>query len=131
MPCDEDGAVQLTFLAPHTGATNYSGDLSVTWWLECSRQLLLERIECLTAEAITIKDEFCINSRWKPGKELFMKTVEYINNRWYHCALGKVQCLIIQWLFELHRLNLAQTGKRCLAISGDIICSYITTGYKA
>ena len=94
------------------GATDYSGDLSATRRLERFRRQLLERIKRLTAEVIAIEDEFHINSRWKPGEELFVKTVEYINNRRYHRALGKVQRLVIQRLFELHRLNLAQTGKR-------------------
>ncbi|KAI1782756.1 hypothetical protein LXA43DRAFT_904908 [Ganoderma leucocontextum] len=109
-PRNEDGAVQLTFLAPQTGGTDYAGDLSATRRLERSRRVLLERVDRLTAEAIAIEDEFHVFSRWKPGEEQFMKTVEYINNRRYHRALGKVQRLVIQRLFELHRLNLAQTG---------------------
>ena len=48
----------------------------------------------------------------KPEDEQYVKTVEYINNRRYHRALGKVQRLVIQRLFELHRLNLAQTGEQ-------------------
>lgn len=79
--------------------------------LEHSHWLLVEQIKCLTAEVITIENKFHINSCWKLGEELFMKTVEYINNWQYYCTLGKVQHLIIQQLFELHRLNLVQMGK--------------------
>ena len=110
-PHGEDGAVELTFLAPQSGATDYAGDLSATRRLERSRRVLLERVDRLTAEVIAIEDEFHVTSRWEPGDEQFMKTVEYINNRRYYCALGKVQRLVVQRLFELHRLNLAQTGK--------------------
>ncbi|PIL29500.1 hypothetical protein GSI_08308 [Ganoderma sinense ZZ0214-1] len=109
-PRDEDGDVRLTFLVPQSGATDYAGDLSATRRLERSRRVLLERVDRLTAEAIAIESEFHVRSRWQPGDEQYMKTLEYINNRRYYRALGKVQRLVIQRLFELHRLNLAQTG---------------------
>ena len=73
--------------------------------------MLLDRVDRLAAEAIAIEDEFHIRPSWQPEDEQYMKTVEYINNRRYHRALGKVQRLVIQRLFELHRLNLAQTGE--------------------
>ena len=102
--------MELRFLEPQTGATNYTADLSATRRLERSRRVLLERVDRLTAEAIAIEDDFNIE-RWLPCDEQYIQTVEYINNRQYHRALGKIQRLVIQRLFELHKLNLSQTGK--------------------
>jgi len=36
--------------------------------------------------------------------------MKYIAARKYHQALNALQRLVVQWLFELHKLNLAQTG---------------------
>ncbi|KAI1782519.1 hypothetical protein LXA43DRAFT_977529 [Ganoderma leucocontextum] len=129
---ESSGFLQLVFLAPQSGGTSYAGNLSTTRRLERSRRVLLERVDRLTAEAIAIEHEFHVTSRWKPGEEQFMKTLEYINNRRYYRTLGKVQRLVIQRLFELHRLNLAQTGykartylakslqRRCKAIRNTV-----------
>ena len=108
-PRADDGSVALTFLPPQTGRTEYNSDLSATRRLERSRHVLLERIDRLTAEAIAIEDDFNID-RWLPTDEQYMKMVEYINNRQYYRALGKLQRLVVQRLFELHKLNLSQTG---------------------
>lgn len=52
-----------------------------------------------------------IENTWKPGDKLYDETLEYMATRKYQRALGKLQRLVIQRLFELHKMNLAQTGK--------------------
>ena len=109
-PRREDGDVDLTFLPPRHTATDYYGDLSATRRLERSRRQLLERVERLTAEVIAIEDDFQVHRRWEPTDEQYIATLTYIHTRRYQRALGKLQRLVIQRLFELHKLNLAQTG---------------------
>ena len=51
-----------------------------------------------------------IENRWQPGDILYDNTVKYIAPRKYQQALGRLQRLVILRLFELHKLNLSQTG---------------------
>ena len=51
-----------------------------------------------------------IENRWQPGDILYDNTVKYIATRKYQQALGRLQRLVILRLFELHKLNLSQTG---------------------
>ena len=51
-----------------------------------------------------------IPRRWVPGDREYEETLKYIATRNYQRALGRLQRLVIQRLFELHKLNLAQTG---------------------
>ena len=58
---------------------------------------------------MTVESEWGI-TRWQVTDPQYVETVKYIETRRYHRALGKLQRLVIQRLFELHKLNLAQTG---------------------
>lgn len=101
---------QLTWANPRTGATNYDADLSDTRKLESRRRFLRERVKQLTAEVAKLEAALDIENTWKPGNRLYDETIEYITTRQYQRALGKVQRLVIQRLFELHKMNPAQTG---------------------
>lgn len=46
----------------------------------------------------------------------YQEAVEYTATRDYHRALDKLQKLVLQRLFQLHKLNLNQTGKRFIYI---------------
>ncbi|KAK7438764.1 hypothetical protein VKT23_017895 [Stygiomarasmius scandens] len=48
--------------------------------------------------------------RWKPADPQYIKTLEYMNTREYRQALEHLHKLVIQRLYELHCLNLSQTG---------------------
>ncbi|KIY44308.1 hypothetical protein FISHEDRAFT_23663, partial [Fistulina hepatica ATCC 64428] len=49
-----------------------------------------------------------INVRWQPGDVQYRDTLKYVVERCYHHALDNLQCLVIQRLFELQRMNLSQ-----------------------
>jgi hypothetical protein len=51
-----------------------------------------------------------ITRRWQPGDSEYLETLKYIKMHQYHHALNKLQQLVVQRLFELHKLNLSQTG---------------------
>ncbi|KAI0349069.1 hypothetical protein OH77DRAFT_1507574 [Trametes cingulata] len=88
--------VNLTFMDPTSGPTDYDADLvSATRKLETSRRYLRERVAQLTAEVNAME---------------YNEVVKYISERRYQRALGKLQRLVIQRLFELHKLNISRTG---------------------
>lgn len=73
-------------------------------------------MDLLEAEVAAIEAEYGIDNRWQPSDFLYKQTVDYIATRRYQRALGKLQRLVIQRLFELHKLNVAKTGEICMAI---------------
>ena len=103
------GDVTLNFLAPVNGLTDYASDLSVTRKLERQIRQLWDRVDRLTGEVLIMEEQFG-NQRWQPTDARYQETLEYIRKRRYHKALAKLQRLVIQRLFELHKMNLSQTG---------------------
>lgn len=57
--------------------------------------------------------------------------LDYIATRKYQWALGKLQYLVIQRLFELHKLNIAQTGIHGHSLTLHDSTDHQLTGYKA
>lgn len=51
-----------------------------------------------------------ITRRWEVTDDKYIEMTKYIAARRYHRALDELQRLVVQRLFELHKLNLAQTG---------------------
>ena len=51
-----------------------------------------------------------ISKRWTPDTPEYIETARYIHERQYHQALNRLQHLVVQRLFELHRLNLSGIG---------------------
>ncbi|KAI0323240.1 hypothetical protein GY45DRAFT_1213278, partial [Cubamyces sp. BRFM 1775] len=107
-----DQSSALRWDTPRSGATDYDADLSQTRKLETRRRYLRERVKQLTAEVNEMEVALNITSRWQPGDAMYRETLQYIATRKYQRALGKLQRLVIQRLFELHKLNLSQTGYR-------------------
>jgi len=50
---------------------------------------------------------------WGPSTPEYQEMIKYLNTHEYQRALDNLQKLVILRLFELHKLNLSQTG-RCL-----------------
>ncbi|KAI1781831.1 hypothetical protein LXA43DRAFT_977885 [Ganoderma leucocontextum] len=104
--------LDLSFAPVITGNPGtWESGLSETRKIETRRRYLRSRLDQLTDELSTIEQDWGIE-RWKRGDHLYQKALEYIASRRYQRALGKLQRLVIQRLFELHKLNLAQTGYR-------------------
>ncbi len=120
----------LTFLTPTSGPTTYDADLSATRKLETRRRYLRDRVDQLTADVNEIEVRFGIEKRWEPMDEKYLKAVKYIATRTYQRALGRLQRLVIQRLFELHKMNIAQTGKH-LDLDRTFEVLTLLSGYKA
>ncbi|KAL7283107.1 LOW QUALITY PROTEIN: hypothetical protein ACG7TL_002532 [Trametes sanguinea] len=101
---------QLQWADPRTGATDYDADLSSTRKLETQRRYLRDRLKQLTKEVANMEAAMNIDVRWQPEDVAYRETLQYMATRKYQQALGKLQRLVILRLFELHKMNLAQTG---------------------
>ncbi|KAI0712638.1 hypothetical protein C8Q76DRAFT_769169 [Earliella scabrosa] len=124
----------LTFMAPHNGPTNYDSDLSVTRKLETRRRELQATVDNREADVSAIEVRFGIEKRWEPMDSQYQNALHYVATREYQRALGKLQRLVVQRLFELHKLNLAQTGYKArtyIAKNLQRRCQSIRTAVKA
>ena len=64
----------------------------------------------LLSEVNLLEVELGITSCWHSGTPKYIDAVKYIAERLYHRALNNLQWLVVQHLFELHKLNISQTG---------------------
>ncbi|KAH9885847.1 hypothetical protein C8Q73DRAFT_620026, partial [Cubamyces lactineus] len=100
------------FLPATNVPVTYEADLSATRKAETRRRFLRERQKVLMLEVAALEVKLGIPHRWQPGDPEYIKVMEYVAQRKYHRALRHLQRLVVQRLFELHRLNLAQTAYR-------------------
>ncbi|KAH9910179.1 uncharacterized protein BXZ73DRAFT_59083 [Epithele typhae] len=100
----------LLFQAPYTGPiTDYNAHVRETRRTESANRVLRERIDALDQELAEIEDTWGM-TRWLPTDPRYTTAKVYMSTRRYQQALGRLQRLVIQRLFELHKLHLAQTG---------------------
>jgi len=89
---------------------DYNKVTSKTWKAETERRHLFEKRELILQETIEMEIKMGVSPHWQPGDKEYDDAVKYIQSQKYHQALQKLCKLIVQRLFELHKLNLAQTG---------------------
>lgn len=89
----------------------YSHDLSTTRKLETERRYALELRESCLKEIIAIEVNMGIEKRWDPSSPEYLETLGYLSTRTYQRALEELQRLVIQRLFELHKMNISATGE--------------------
>ncbi len=91
---------------------NYQGDRAATIAVESRRRALKERQDNLLADIHAMESALHLRRRWQPEDSEYQATLKYMATRKYQKALGHLQRLVVQRLFELHKLNLSGTGKR-------------------
>ncbi|KAK7438741.1 hypothetical protein VKT23_017871 [Stygiomarasmius scandens] len=89
---------------------NYSANLSETRKTETLRRFYAEKRDLVLHELLQLELAMNISKCWQPSDPEYVKTLEYMNVREYRQALEHLHKLVIQRLYELHRLNLLQTG---------------------
>ncbi|KAG6809418.1 hypothetical protein H0H92_000329 [Tricholoma furcatifolium] len=97
------------FISPEL---SYSTNLSETRRTDTARRQLTDRRDTLLLDLSQSEDKMNIHTRWTPDSPQYRQVAEYIANRKYERALDHLQSLVIKRLFELHKLNLSQTGYR-------------------
>jgi hypothetical protein len=101
---------QLATNDSRSSASQYAADTSKTRKLETERRHLLEHRENLLREVNEMEVSMGIARRWESTDNKYIEMTKYVADRKYHRALDELQRLVVQRLFELHKLNLAQTG---------------------
>ncbi|KAI0684138.1 hypothetical protein BC835DRAFT_1293887 [Cytidiella melzeri] len=97
--------------AASSGSATYRKELASTRRLETERRHTMEQYERVSHDVCALEVEMGLTVRWTPYTEQYNATLKYIKDRKYHRALNKLQKLVMQRLFELHKLNVAQTGE--------------------
>ncbi|KAH9951708.1 hypothetical protein B0H21DRAFT_842744 [Amylocystis lapponica] len=100
------------FLQPSSTPVDYYTETSRTRKLETERRYLSEKYEALLRDVVAMEVRLDIANRWQPGDPEYVAASQYLATRKYHIALNNLQRLVIQRLFELHKLNLSQTAYR-------------------
>jgi hypothetical protein len=100
----------LHYTPPVTGSSNNTDNLASTRRLESERRHAAERYERVSMEVCALEVEMGLTVRWTTSTPQYTEALKYIKTRKYHRALLKLQKLVTQRLFELHKLNVAQTG---------------------
>ncbi|KAH9853147.1 hypothetical protein C2E23DRAFT_729387, partial [Lenzites betulinus] len=107
-----DGRPEVIFMAPNTGPTNYEAETSRTRKIETDRRYLDARRKVLMLEVANLEVHLGIKHSWQPGDAEYIRVAQYIATRKYQRALSNLQRLVVQRLFELHKMNISQTGYR-------------------
>ncbi|OJT11359.1 hypothetical protein TRAPUB_12122 [Trametes pubescens] len=128
VPPDYAPSDSVTFLPPVNTSTTYAADASATRKAETRRRFLRDRYKALSLEVTVLEVKMGIIHQWQPGDPQYIKVMDYIATRKYQRALGHLQRLVVQRLFELHRLNLAQTGTSAPKFADQYSLS--TTAYR-
>ncbi|KIM88060.1 hypothetical protein PILCRDRAFT_3755 [Piloderma croceum F 1598] len=88
----------------------YDTNLSQTQKKETECRHLAECWDNTLHEVIAMEVKMGIATRWQPSDPEYIEMANYMLKRKYHLALDNLQHLVVLQLFELHKLNLSQTG---------------------
>lgn len=84
--------------------------MSATRKLETQRRHLRERSDRLELEVTAMEVKMNIGTRWTVNDQPYIDTLKYIATRRYQRALAHLEKLVVQRLFELHKMNLTHLG---------------------
>ncbi|KAF9076441.1 hypothetical protein BDP27DRAFT_1210207 [Rhodocollybia butyracea] len=91
-------------------AASYNVNLSEGRKAETRRRYLLEQRDKILFEVVQVETAMNVARRWEPNDREYREALKYINTRKYRQALEKLHKLVVQRLFELHKMNLSNTG---------------------
>ncbi|KAI0085002.1 hypothetical protein BDY19DRAFT_987285 [Irpex rosettiformis] len=91
---------------------SYARQVVSTNNLEAARRHAVDQYDRIHLEIceLEVKMDIPRSQRWTPANSRYIKALRYMKERTYHCALDKLQKLVVLCLFELHKLNLSQTA---------------------
>jgi hypothetical protein len=100
----------MTSMPADAANETYESRLSQTQKTETNRQYVGECQNQILREVVEMEVKLGIEKRWSFESAEYQGTMCYMTMRQYHCAADKCQKLVVQRLFELHKLNLNHTG---------------------
>jgi hypothetical protein len=68
------------------------------------------RLSHIAEEVLRFEEEHGIDVRWTPTSKVYNDALILTNERRYHRALDKLECLVVQWLLELTKLSMSGVG---------------------
>ncbi|THU84014.1 hypothetical protein K435DRAFT_688431 [Dendrothele bispora CBS 962.96] len=97
---------------PLSATQQYGAALSETRKAETNRRRIGEQRDQALDELVGMEVQMGIpeGQRWLPGSPQYLQALQYMKKRKYQQALESLYKLVVQRLFELHRLNLSQTS---------------------
>ena len=104
------GSVFFVAETPSTDPNQYANAAAATRKVETRRRKAREKYDNLVNDVLEMETMLGIKTRWVPDCPEYQEALKYVTERQYHQALNKVHKLVIQRLFELHKLNIAGTG---------------------
>ncbi|KAJ3740705.1 hypothetical protein EV360DRAFT_57933, partial [Lentinula raphanica] len=90
--------------------TQYNATYSQGRKAETERRFLREKRDKLLHEVIQMETAMGIDRRWEVTDREYIAGAELITTRKYRQALEHLHKLVVQRLFELHKMNLSNTG---------------------
>ncbi|KAF8814021.1 hypothetical protein BYT27DRAFT_7071949, partial [Phlegmacium glaucopus] len=100
---------------------SYRADQSRTQKLETQRRYASEKVDQLLREVNAMEVKLNIATRWGITSPEYLSTLKYVQERKYQRALDRLQRLVIQHLFKLHKLNLSGIAyKACNHLSKSL-----------
>jgi hypothetical protein len=101
------------FLSYDPGDGAYAQQAAKTKKIEAERRHASEQFERVSLNIHELEVALGIDrsERWTPLTPAYQDTIKYLRERTYQKSLLKLQRLVVQRLFELHKLNVAQTSK--------------------
>ncbi|KAE9386543.1 hypothetical protein BT96DRAFT_960562 [Gymnopus androsaceus JB14] len=91
-------------------AASYSVNLSDGRKAETRHRYLREQWDRTLFEITQMETVMNIDRRWESNDREYKEAVDYMNTRKYCRALERLHKLVVQRLFELHKMNLSNTG---------------------
>ena len=105
------GAFYFVPETPLSDQDSYAKDAAATRRVEKRRREAREKYDNLLGDVLEMESMLGIDTRWTPADTQYQEGLKYLVERTYRRALDKVHKLVIQQLFELHKLNIAGIGK--------------------
>jgi len=98
--------------SPDSSATTntYANDLSKTRHLETERRYANEQRITVLKEVVAMEVKMSITTRWHPSTPEYINALRYMGRRDYEKAVDNLQRLVVQRLFELHKMNQSMNG---------------------
>ena len=96
------------FVAPRQN--QYSQQSSQTMRTESQRRDAQDWLAEARKEVLELEAVLEITDCWTPANPEYEKAMRAMSMKKYQESIDKLEELVCQWLFELHKLNLSQTG---------------------
>lgn len=110
---------------PGSRRNHYSQSSAATLKLETRRRVAREQCDQLLLDVVEMEARLGITQRWIPSDPQYIETKKYVTERNYHRAVDRVHEVVIKRLFELHKLNIAGTGKFSSTITSLVLLNDI------